>query len=117
MLVFHGTLVICPQDTMVIRAFAALLYFGTWENAVKFLKKEVGAKVLFAPETLGPSRTKLDDLMEQTSHLASLVNSSVHTLTCLHALEQSLTRFSEPPQFSGIVSLFLYATLAICVIV
>jgi hypothetical protein len=103
-LVFHSTLVISPQDTLVIRAFAAVLYFGTWETTVKFLE-EVGPEVTFAPETMGPSRTKLDDLMEQTSHLASLVNSSIDTLTCVHGLEQSLARFSEPPQFSGVVSI------------
>jgi hypothetical protein len=108
LLVFHSTLVISPQDTLVIRAFAAVLYFGTWETTVKFLEEEVGPEVTFAPETMGPSRTKLDDLMEQTSHLASLVNSSIDTLTCVHGLEQSLARFSEPPQFSGVVSISLY---------
>lgn len=105
---FHSTLVIYPQDTLVIRAFAAVLYFGTWETTVKFLREEVGAEVPFAPETMGPSRTKLDCLKEQTSHLASLVNSSVDILTCPHDLEQSLARFSEPLQFSGVVSIPLY---------
>ncbi|RLN42774.1 CCA-adding enzyme [Panicum miliaceum] len=104
LLVFHTALVISPQDTLVIRAFAALLYFGSWESAIEFLKEEeAGPQVPFVPETLGPSQTKLDDLMEQTSHLASLVNSSVLALTCSDALEQSLARFSEPPQFSGVV--------------
>jgi len=103
LLVFHTALVISPQDTLVIRAFAALLYFGSWESAIEFLKEEAGAQVTFVPETLGPSQAKLDDLMEQTSHLASLVNSSVLTLTCSDALEQSLARFAEPPQFSGVV--------------
>jgi hypothetical protein len=108
LLVFHTALVISPQDTLVIRAFAALLYFGSWESTIEFLKEEeAGAQVPFVPETLGPSQTKLDDLMEQTSHLASLVNSSVLTLTCSDALEQSLVRFSEPPQISGVVSVSL----------
>ena len=107
MLVFHTALVISPQDTLVIRAFAALLYFGSWESAIEFLKEEAGAQVPFVPETLGPSQAKLDDLMEQTSHLASLVSTSVLTLTCSDALEQSLARFSEPPQFSGVVSVSL----------
>jgi len=107
LLVFHTALVISPQDTLVIRAFAALLYFGSWESAIEFLKEEAGAQVPFVPETLGPSQAKLDDLMEQTSHLASLVSTSVLTLTCSDALEQSLARFSEPPQFSGVVSVSL----------
>lgn len=106
-MVFHTALVISPQDTLVIRAFGALLYFGSWESTIEFLKEEAGSPVPFDPEALGPSGTKLDDLMEQTSHLASLVNSSVLTLTCSDALEQSLARFSEPPQFSGVVSISL----------
>ncbi|CAN6285810.1 unnamed protein product, partial [Urochloa humidicola] len=104
LLVFHTALVISPQDTLVIRAFAALLYFGSWESTIEFLKEEEAeAGVPFVPETLGPSQTKLDDLMEQTSHLASLVKSSVLILTSSDALEQSLARFSEPQQFSGVV--------------
>ncbi|OEL29261.1 hypothetical protein BAE44_0009716, partial [Dichanthelium oligosanthes] len=108
LLVFHTALVVSPQDTLVIRAFAALLYFGSWESAIEFLKEdeeeeEAGAQVPFVSETLGPSQIKLDDLLEQTSHLASLVNSSVLTLTSSDALEQSLARFSEPPQISRVV--------------
>ncbi|CAL4937482.1 unnamed protein product [Urochloa decumbens] len=106
LLVFHTALVISPQETLVIRAFAALLYFGSWESTIEFLKEEeeeAGTRVPFVPETLGPSQTKLDDLMEQTSHLASLVKSSVLIFTSSDALEQSLARFSDPPQFSGVV--------------
>lgn len=101
LLAFHSALVNSPQDALVIRAFAALLYFGTWESTIKFLKQDIGAPAPFVPETLGPSG--LDNLMEQTSHLASLVNSSVETLTCLDALQQSLARYSEVSQFSGVV--------------
>lgn len=68
---------------------------------MKFLKQDIGAPAPFVPETLGPSGP--DNLMEQTSHLASLVNSSVDTLTCLDALQQSLARYSEVSQFSGVV--------------
>uniref|UniRef100_A0A0A9DIR1 Uncharacterized protein n=1 Tax=Arundo donax TaxID=35708 RepID=A0A0A9DIR1_ARUDO len=41
--------------------------------------------------------------MEQTSHLASLVKSSVETLKCLDALQQSVARHWEPSQFPGVV--------------
>jgi hypothetical protein len=104
LLAFHSALVNSPQDTQVIRAFAALLCFGTWESAVEFLKEDVGANDLFVPETLEPSCTNFDNLMEQTSHLVSLVRSSVHTLTQLNLLQQSIARFPDPPQFSGLVS-------------
>ncbi|XP_062216875.1 uncharacterized protein LOC133916982 [Phragmites australis] len=103
LLVFHSALVNSPQDTLVIRAFAALLYFGTWKSTIKFLKEDVGAQVSYVPETMGTSQTKLDNLMEQTSHLASLLISSVRTLTCLDALQKSLARFPSAPQFSGLV--------------
>ncbi|KAK3150386.1 hypothetical protein QOZ80_3AG0232520 [Eleusine coracana subsp. coracana] len=103
LLAFHSALVNSPQDAQVIRAFAALLYFGTWEGSVEILKEDVGAHVPFVPEILEPSRTNLGRLMEQTSHLASLVRSSVHTLTQLDLLRQSVARFLDPPQFSGLV--------------
>ncbi|KAK3148466.1 hypothetical protein QOZ80_3BG0295430 [Eleusine coracana subsp. coracana] len=103
LMAFHSALVNSPQDAQVIRAFAALLYFGTWEGSVEILKEDVGAHVPFVPEILEPSRTNLGSLMEQTSHLASLVRSSVHTLTQLDLLRQSVARFLDPPQFSGLV--------------
>uniref|UniRef100_A0A0E0NP92 Poly A polymerase head domain-containing protein n=1 Tax=Oryza rufipogon TaxID=4529 RepID=A0A0E0NP92_ORYRU len=88
---------------MVIRAFAALMYFGSWEGAVNFLNQDIGAPAPFIPETLGPSRSKLENLMEQTSHLASLVKSSVDTLTSIDALQQSLAKYSKASQVSGLV--------------
>uniref|UniRef100_A0A0A9DE60 Uncharacterized protein n=1 Tax=Arundo donax TaxID=35708 RepID=A0A0A9DE60_ARUDO len=101
LLVFHSALINSPQDTLVIRTFAALLYFGTWESTIKFLKEDVGAQATYVPETLGTSRTKLDNLMEQTSYLASHVILSVHLMTHLDVLQQSLSRFPDAPQFSG----------------
>ncbi|KAF0912261.1 hypothetical protein E2562_013945 [Oryza meyeriana var. granulata] len=88
---------------MVIRAFSALMYFGSWWSTVNFLNQDIGAPAPFIPETLGPSRSKLDNLMERTSHLASLVKSSVDTLTSLDALKQSLAKYSEASQFAGLV--------------
>ncbi|KAM0919775.1 hypothetical protein ACQ4PT_007937 [Festuca glaucescens] len=104
LLAFHTALVNYPQDAQVIKAFAALMHFGTWDSAIEFLKQDVGAPAIFVPEALGPSRAKLDDnLMKQTSQLASLVNSSVDTFTSLDTLKQSLARYSKASQFSGVV--------------
>ncbi|XP_051183456.1 uncharacterized protein [Lolium perenne] len=104
LLAFHTALVNAPQDAQVIKAFAALMHFGTWDSAVEFLKQDVGAPAIFVPEALGPSQAKLDDnLMKQISQLASLVNSSVDTFTCLDSLKQSLARHSKASQFSGVV--------------
>ncbi|XP_047084033.1 poly(A) polymerase I-like [Lolium rigidum] len=104
LLAFHTALVNAPQDAQVIKAFAALMHFGTWDSAVEFLKQDVVAPAIFVPEALGPSQTKLDDnLMKQISQLASLVNSSVDTFTCLDSLKQSLARHPKASQFSGVV--------------
>lgn len=103
LLAFHSALVNSPQDAQVIKAFASLMYFGTWDSTIKFLKQDTGAPVTFVPEALQPSGTKLNNLMEKTSHLASLVNCSVDTLTCLDALQQSLARYPKASQFSGLV--------------
>lgn len=105
LLTFHSALVSSPQDAHVIKAFAALMHFGTWDSAIEFLKQDVGAPATFVPEARGPSGAKLNDnlIMKQTSRLASLVNSSVDTLTSLDTLQQSLARYSEASQFSGVV--------------
>ncbi|KAM0835979.1 hypothetical protein ACQ4PT_062593 [Festuca glaucescens] len=104
LLAFHTALVNSPQDAQVIKAFAALMHFGTWDSAVEFLKQDVGAPAIFVPEALGPSQAKLDDnLMKQISQLASLVNSSADTFTSLDTLKQSLARYSKASQFSGVV--------------
>jgi len=104
LLAFHSALVDSPQDAQVIKGFAALMHFGTWDRAIELLKQDIGAPATFVPETLGPSGEKLDDnLMKQISQLASLVNSSVGTLTSLDTLQQSLARYSEASQFSGVV--------------
>ncbi|KAM3316187.1 hypothetical protein ACQJBY_034355 [Aegilops geniculata] len=103
LLAFHNALVNSPQDAQVIKAFAALMHFGTWDSAIEFLNEDIGAPVTYVPEAFGPSGAKVDNLMERTSHLASLVKSSVDTLTCLNTLKQSVVRYPGASQFSGLV--------------
>ncbi|OEL29266.1 hypothetical protein BAE44_0009715, partial [Dichanthelium oligosanthes] len=86
----------CPSN----QGFAAVLHFGSWESIMNFLEQDIGCHAPFVPETLGTSQTKLDNLMEQTIHLASLVNSSICTLTSLDALQQSVARYRDASQFS-----------------
>jgi hypothetical protein len=72
--------------------------------------------LLFIP--LEPSCTNFDNLMEQTSHLVSLVRSSVHRLAQLDLLQQSIARFSDAPQFSGLVSIsFWIPKYELCIII
>jgi hypothetical protein len=105
-LAFHSALINFPQDAQVIRAYAGLLQFGTSE-CMNFMEQNVGAHTSFVPETLVSSRTKLDNnnLVEQTSHLVSQINSSIETLTCLDSLQQSVAKYREGSQFSGVVSI------------
>ncbi|XBH96310.1 CC-adding tRNA nucleotidyltransferase-like isoform X2 [Triticum dicoccoides] len=103
LLAFHNALVNSPQDAQVIKAFAALMHFGTWDSAIEFLNEDVGAPVTYVPEAFGRSGAKVDNLMERTSHLVSLVKSSVDTLTCLNTLKQSVVRYPGASQFSGLV--------------
>ncbi|CAM0870503.1 unnamed protein product [Alopecurus aequalis] len=103
LLAFHSALVNSPQDVQVIKAFAALMHFGTWDSAIEFSEQDVGGPATFVPEAPGPSGAGPDDLMKQTSELASLVNSSVGTLTCLDTLRESLARYSEASESSGVV--------------
>jgi hypothetical protein len=73
-------------------------------------------QILFIP--LEPSCTNFDNLMEQTSHLVSLIRFSVHRLAQLDLLQQSIARFSDAPQFSGLVSIsFWIPKYELCIII
>uniref|UniRef100_A0A0D9VP58 Poly A polymerase head domain-containing protein n=1 Tax=Leersia perrieri TaxID=77586 RepID=A0A0D9VP58_9ORYZ len=106
LLTFHSALVNHPQDAQVIRAFGALMYFGSWGSTINFLNQDIVAPTPFIPETLGPSRSKLDNLMEQTSNLASLVLVSgrerERVLRIFNGLDSDLTSYQERKGMHGI---------------
>ncbi|KAM7261103.1 hypothetical protein ACFE04_026578 [Oxalis oulophora] len=82
LLAFHMALVKNPQDELVLRAFASILYHGSWSEGVKTARKYVKGKVNFQPEVSGISDDKSDEeLAKAVSHLASLVQVSLGALT------------------------------------
>ncbi|XP_072986294.1 uncharacterized protein [Typha latifolia] len=104
LLAFHLALVDHPQDSLVVWAFSSILYYGTWTTAIQFIRENAKNSVQFVPETIVPSGTKSDELlMEEVSHLASLVKSSVYALTSLDALHRFLARYQEPSSCLGLV--------------
>nr|CAD1844714.1 unnamed protein product [Ananas comosus var. bracteatus] len=104
LLAFHLTLVNHPQDAPVVWAFASIMYYGRWTRAIEFVRQNVQCAVQFVPEILLPAETKSDELLlEETSHFASLVKSSVDAFTCIDALQKSLARYPESSPCLGLV--------------
>lgn len=98
MLAFHLALVENPQDSLVVSTFSAVLLNGTWKKALEFARQQERVHgVQFVPE-IRASDTKSDELiLEEVSHLASLIKSSVSSLTSACALQQSLGRYQISP--------------------
>lgn len=104
LLAFHLALVEHPQNALVVWNFASVLYFGTWKTGVKYASESVRKHVGFAPEILELSGTKYDNLLldeteldesllEETSNLISLINSSLDAFINPEALEKSLAKY------------------------
>lgn len=96
LLAFHLALIDNPQDSLVIWTFSSILFYGTWNEAMAFVKRSSEVLIHFIPEILPPSIAKPDELLlEETSRFASLVKSSVETLTDSKVLQQSLAKYSQ----------------------
>ncbi|XP_042472519.1 poly(A) polymerase I-like [Zingiber officinale] len=96
---FHLALVENPQDSLVVWTFSTILYRGTWNNAIEIAKQnERVHHVQFIPEIHASINPKSDEeILEEVSHLASLIKTSVNSLTSIDALEKSLGRYGNPP--------------------
>lgn len=116
LLAFHLALVNYPQNTLVIWTFASILYLGSWDRAIKFVKNNVRRHVQFVPEIIELSGTKSDgllleeaksdeSLLEKTSHLVSLIKSSIDALTSIEALQESLTEYQMTLPCPDLVSI------------
>ncbi|XP_002521705.2 uncharacterized protein LOC8268760 [Ricinus communis] len=103
LLAFHQALVTNPQDALVSWVFASVLYHGKWKDGVEFARENAKMQVKFAPEISGFSEFKSDEeLAEEVSHLASLVQDSVDALMDTDTLAQSMSRFGVTSS-SGLV--------------
>ncbi|OVA00606.1 Poly A polymerase [Macleaya cordata] len=96
LLAFHLALVNNPQNALVIWAFSSVLYHGNWREAVKFARESAQLHVKFVPEILEACGTTTDAaLIEDVTHLASLVRSSIDALTDPLSLYESMTQYSS----------------------
>ncbi|KAM0949738.1 putative polynucleotide adenylyltransferase [Dioscorea sansibarensis] len=103
LLAFHLALVDHPQEALVIWTFSSMLYHGLWSKAMRFARENV-IYAKFVPEISTSSATKSDEtLLEEVSHLASLVKSSLIALTTNDALQQSMARYPNQASCSGLI--------------
>lgn len=104
LLAFHLALVDNPQDALVIWTFSSILYHGTWNEAVEFVKRSSNSLNQFVPELTQASRTMPDDLLfRKTSRFVSLAKSAVKVLTDTEALQQSLDKYGSSSRCSVFV--------------
>ncbi|XP_039134087.1 uncharacterized protein LOC120271471 [Dioscorea cayenensis subsp. rotundata] len=100
---FHLALLDHPQDALVVWTFSSILYHGLWSKGLQFARENV-IYAKFVPEISTSSATISDEsLLEEVSHLASLVKSSSIALTTNDALQQSMARYPNQASCSGLV--------------
>uniref|UniRef100_A0A1J3K9G1 Poly(A) polymerase I n=1 Tax=Noccaea caerulescens TaxID=107243 RepID=A0A1J3K9G1_NOCCA len=103
LLAFHIALVSKPQEAIVLRAFASLLYHRNWSRAVKFAREHEHSIPGYAPEVSKSSRKRSDeDLAKAVSAFTYLLNDTLYVLTDMEALREALCLY---PHFkcSGLV--------------
>ncbi|KAJ4824712.1 hypothetical protein Tsubulata_017561 [Turnera subulata] len=103
LLALHQTLVINPQDALVLWVFASVLYHGTWKEGVKFARENATVLERFAAEISGFSECRSDkELAVEVAQLASLVQDSLDAFVDSSCLHESMSRYPAS-QCSGLV--------------
>lgn len=103
LMAFHLALLDHPQDALVVWTFSSILYHGLWSKGLQFARENV-IYAKFVPEISTSSATISDEsLLEEVSHLASLVKSSSIALTTNDALQQSMARYPNQASCSGLI--------------
>ncbi|CAH2051425.1 unnamed protein product, partial [Thlaspi arvense] len=103
LLAFHIALVRSPQEAIVLRAFASLLYHRNWSRAVKFAREHEDSVPGYSPEVSKSSRKISDeDLAEAVSEFTSLLRDTRYVLTDMEALHEALYLYPDF-KFSGLV--------------
>ncbi|XP_078448409.1 uncharacterized protein LOC144716985 [Wolffia australiana] len=97
LLAFHLALLLRPQDTVVVWAFASVLYHGDWGTAaaVNFAKERASAHQ-FCPELHSSPVDRPDDpsIREKVSGLASLVKSTVRSFVYVDAMKELTSKIA-----------------------
>ncbi|XP_057491907.1 uncharacterized protein LOC130777523 [Actinidia eriantha] len=103
LLAVHMALVNNPQDTLVVWAFASVLYHGRWEEGVKFAREHAQSPTIFKPEIKEACDVMSDDeLAERVTDFARMVQGYTDALTETNSLLQIMSRFPDSP-CSGLV--------------
>ncbi|EPS60978.1 hypothetical protein M569_13823, partial [Genlisea aurea] len=95
---FHRALFSNPNHPVVVLTFASLLYHGTWEESLKFARKNASTAKIFVPEMLDDSGHLSDDeLVDKIVHLARQMDESANFLVSKDHLSDAMARFPESP--------------------
>ncbi|CAN8271250.1 unnamed protein product [Cochlearia groenlandica] len=102
-LAFHTALVRNPQEAIVLRAFASLLYHRDWRKAVKFAREHENLVHVYSLEVSKSSGKRSDeDLATAVSEFIHRIIDTRYVLTEMKALREALHQY---PNFkcSGVV--------------
>ncbi|KFK42256.1 hypothetical protein AALP_AA2G231700 [Arabis alpina] len=95
-LAFHIALVRNPQEAIVLRAFASLLYHRDWSKAVRFAREHEDSVPGYAPEVSKSSgETSNEDLAEAVSDFTRLIKDTRYVLTEMETLREALCLYPD----------------------
>ncbi|KAL9670647.1 hypothetical protein QQ045_008203 [Rhodiola kirilowii] len=99
LLAFHLALNTKPQEPLVIWTLSLLLCTKNWSKSVESARESAQRQKYFSAPEIFESLDYMDDveLANKVSELASLVTTSIRSLTNEHALLESISRFRKPP--------------------
>ncbi|CAN0873621.1 Poly(A) polymerase I [Linum grandiflorum] len=93
---FHQALVICPQELLVIWAFASALYHGNLEEGLKFARVHAKLQDEFDPVILRWSESKSDDeLAGEVAVFARRVQDCVSSYVNSGKLSKYMSKYPE----------------------
>lgn len=94
LLAFHLALVLNPQDALVLWTFASVLYYGDWNEGVKFGREHAHIPTVYTPEITEAQYLMSDGkLAEKVTELASAVQFCIGGLSDPDRLHQLMARF------------------------
>lgn len=104
---FHLALNIKPQEPLVIWTFSSLLCTKNWGRSIALARQSYQRQAFSAPEILKSfNHMEDEELASKVYELASLVATSIDSLTRGQSLHKSISRFKEAPS-SVLVSICL----------
>ncbi|KAG6596268.1 hypothetical protein SDJN03_09448, partial [Cucurbita argyrosperma subsp. sororia] len=101
LLAFHMALVVNPQNSLIVLAFAATLYHGEWNEGVNYARENSLLQINLRPEITRSAQFKsAEELAERVTHFALKVQGCIAALTSADCLLEAMSTFPASPHSS-----------------